>query len=156
MSVHGSVQAAIWQMVPLTKTLGILVEKAEPGFVKTSLIKNELVLNHMGMYHAVPLYALAEATITALYASSFDMSQADMISRSGSINYKKTVYEEASCTSRLDLGELERIKEQFAQSGRAQFTLNAQVLDQEEEIACEATFEILLRAPHQEKAHQTE
>ena len=145
MSVSGSVQAAMHQMVPLTKALGIAVDKADAGRVVVSMPKSEIVLNHVGVFHASALFALAESATAALFAASFDLSEIQMITRSSGIEYRRVVSDTAICRARIEDDELARLRAALDENGKVDFDQIVRVIDVEDESLCEATFAIRLK-----------
>ena len=145
MAIHESIQAALRQMVPLTGTLGILVDKAQAGSAHVRLPKSDLVLNHLGMFHAIPLYALAESATAAAFAATFDLSETEMVTRSGSIEYKKVAVDTVHCRAGFDEAELNRIRSDLEETGRAKYAQELQITDPDGDVLCEAVFKILIR-----------
>jgi len=135
----------LYEKLPLVEAIGCHIADASPGHVKASMQKSRIVTNHFGSFHAGALYTFAETVGGALFTSVIDMDENTLIARRGEIRYLKMVTGEAFSVADISAEEIERIKRAVREKGRADFSYTVIVKNQDNETACEVTFDFLLR-----------
>lgn len=144
-SLSEKLERHLYEKLPLVEALGCRVEDARPGRVRLFMPKSRIVTNHFGTFHAGALYAFAETVGGALFTSVLDMDENTLIAKHGEIDYRKMVTDEARSTADISPEEIERIKTEAAEKGKSEFRYTIIVKNQDNETACEVTFDFLLR-----------
>ncbi len=138
-------EKTLHEMLPLVKALSFRVEEGRAGYVKTSMSRSEIVVNHFGAFHAGALYSFAETVGGAVILSSFDLTKNTLINKRGEIKYRKTVTEKAVSEASFAREEVERLEAEAAEKGKVEFPYTVIVKNQDDEVACEVTFDFYLR-----------
>ena len=107
--------------------------------------RSEIVVNHFGAFHAGALYSFAETVGGAVILSTFDLTKNTLINKRGEIKYRKTVTQKAVSEASFAREEVERIEAEVAEKGKTEFPYTVIVKNQDEEVACEVTFDFYLR-----------
>jgi acyl-coenzyme A thioesterase PaaI-like protein len=141
----------LYEKLPLVEAVGCRVDELTPGHVKMSMLKSRIVTNHFGAFHAGALYTFAETVAGALLTSVFDMAKNTLIAKHGEISYSKMVTDKASSIADISQEEIERIKIEVTGKGRTEFRYTVIVKNQDDETACEVTFDFLLRGNKQNR-----
>lgn len=136
---------SLYEFLPLVKALSIRVEEGRPGYVKLSMSQSPIVINHFGAFHAGALYSFAETVGGAVVKASFDWENTTLINKRGEIRYRKMVTLKAVSEGSFARDDVERIKAEVEEKGTAEFAYTVIVKNQDEEVACEATFDFYVR-----------
>ena len=138
-------ERSLHAFLPLVKALRIRVEEACPGYVKLSMSRSPIVINHFGAFHAGALYSFAETVGGAVVKASFDWEDTTLINKRGEIRYRKMVTGVAVSEASFTREDVERIKAEVEEKGKTEFVYTVVVKNQDEEVACEATFDFYVR-----------
>ncbi len=138
-------EKGLHEMLPLVKALNIRVEEARPGFVKVSMSRSPVVVNHFGAFHAGALYTFAETVGGAVITASFNLDGHTLINKRGEIKYRKMVSENAVSEAAFDLEDMEKIMAEAAEKGKVEFKYPVIVKNEHGEVACEVTFDFYVR-----------
>jgi acyl-coenzyme A thioesterase PaaI-like protein len=138
-------EKSLYEFLPLVKALDVRVEEGRPGYVKLSMSQSPIVINHFGAFHAGALYTFAETVGGAVVKASFDWENTTLINKRGEIRYRKMVTRKAVSEASFARKDVERIKAEVEEKGKTEFTYTVIVKNQDEEVACEATFDFYVR-----------
>jgi len=138
-------EATLHMLLPLVKALSFHVEAGRPGYIKASMPKSPIVINHFGAFHAGALYTFAETVGGAVVTASFDLTKTTLINKRGEIKYRKMVTEQAVSEAYFSQEDVERIEAEVEKNGKAEFPYTVIVMNQENEVACEVTFDFYMR-----------
>ena len=138
-------EQSLHEKLPLVKAINCRIEEARPGHVKASMSKSPIVTNHFGSFHAGALYTFAETVGGAIFTVSLDLTDATLIAKRGEINYRKMVTQKAYSDADISMEEIARIEAELKEKGKTEFTYTIIVKNQDDETACEVTFNFYLR-----------
>lgn len=138
-------QGALHELLPLVKALDVRVEEARPGYVKASMSRSPIVVNHFGAFHAGALYSFAETVGGAVITASFDLSTRTLMNKRGEITYRRPVRERAVSEARMAPEDVRRIEAEVAENGKTAFPYRVVVTNERGELACEVDFDFYLR-----------
>lgn len=138
-------EKSLYELLPLVKALGVRMEEGRPGHVKLSMSQSPIVINHFGAFHAGALYTFAETVGGAVVKASFDWDNTTLINKRGEIRYRKMVTRKAVSEASFAQKDVERIKAEVEEKGKTEFAYTVIVKNQDEEVACEATFDFYVR-----------
>jgi acyl-coenzyme A thioesterase PaaI-like protein len=133
------------ELLPLVKALNFHVEEGRPGYVKVSMSRSPIVVNHFNAFHAGALYSFAETAAGAIITASFDLSRTTLINKRGEIKYRKMVKEKAFSEASFPRGDVVRIEAEIEEKGKTEFPYTITVMNQDNEVACEVTFDFYMR-----------
>jgi thioesterase domain-containing protein len=127
------VNRLIAQTVPVVARSGVKVDAIRRGYVKMSapLEGNE---NHIGIMYAGTLFTLAEAPGGVLFFSCFDAGRFVPIVREMNIRFLRKVATSAYIELSLSDEEIDRIRQEAEEKGKADFILESEVRDQNDEV----------------------
>ena len=86
-------ETTLYNALPLVKALDCHIEEGRPGYVKLSMSRSPVIVNHFGAFHAGALYTFAETVGGAIVSASIDLSTNTLINKRGEIKYRKPVTE---------------------------------------------------------------
>lgn len=91
------------QMVPFVRTLGIVIDKVEPGAATATLASRPDVCNHLGTLHAGAAYTLGETASGGAVLSVFadKLPGAFVALKAASVAHKKAAPGDTVATARL-------------------------------------------------------
>jgi len=138
-------ETALHELLPLVKALNFRVEEGRPGYIKASMSKSPIVVNHFGAFHAGALYTFAETVGGAVIKASFDLSNTTLMNKRGEIKYRKKVMEKAFSVASFSRGDVARIEAEVEEKGRTEFPYTVTIMNEDGEAACEVTFDFYLR-----------
>jgi|GEM_PF-4502126 len=138
-------EKSLHEMLPLVKALEIRVEEARPGHIKVSMSQSPIVVNHFGAFHAGALYTFAETVGGAVVKASFDWEDTTLINKRGVISYRKMVMRKVMSEASFSAEDVARIKAEVEEKGRTEFPYTVIVRNEDDEVACEATFDFYAR-----------
>jgi thioesterase domain-containing protein len=127
------VNKLIEQTVPVVARSGVRVDAISRGYVKMSapLEGNE---NHIGIMYAGTLFTLAEVPGGLLFFSCFDASRFVPIVKEMNIRFLRKVKTSAHIEIRLSDAEIGRIQQEADQKGKADFILDIEIKDLNDEV----------------------
>ncbi len=146
-NMASQMEMALHNILPLVKTIGVHVEEARQGYVKVSMSRTPVVINHINAFHAGALYTFAETVAAAAIISSFDMSKIVIINKRGEINYRKLVTEKVESEATFSEDDVNRIMEEVEKQGKAVFSYPVILKNQDGDIASEVTFDFYFKKP---------
>jgi acyl-coenzyme A thioesterase PaaI-like protein len=138
-------EKSLHEMLPLVKALAFRVEEGRPGYVKVSMSRTPIVVNHFGAFHAGALYTFAETAAGAIVVASFDLTRKTLINKRGEIRYRKVVTEKAVSQASFAPEDVERILAELEEKGKTEFPYTVIVENQDGEVACEVDFDFYVR-----------
>lgn len=138
-------QTSLYESLPLVEALTIRVEEARAGRIKVSMSQSPIVINHFGAFHAGALYTFAETVGGAVVKASFDWENTTLINKRGEIRYRKMVMRKAVSEASFAAEDVERIKAEVEEKGKTEFPYTVIVRNENDEVACEATFDFYAR-----------
>lgn len=138
-------EAILYQILPLVKTIGVRVEEARPGYAKTSMSRSPVVVNHINAFHAGALYTFAETAAAAVIAATFDLSKVTIINKRGEIKYHKLVTEKVVSENTFSKNEIDRINNEVETNGKTVFQSEVFLKNPDKEIAAQVVFDFYMR-----------
>ncbi len=135
----------LYKLLPLVEALDCRVDDARPGYVKMSMSRSHIVVNHFGSFHAGALFTFAETVGGAIAEVSFDWDDTNLINKRGEIKYRKLVTEKAVSEASFSSEDVARIRAEIDEKGKTVFTYTIIVKNQDDEVACEVTFDFYMR-----------
>ncbi len=138
-------EKGLHEMLPLVKALNIRVEEGRPGYVKVSMSRSPVVVNHFGAFHAGALYTFAETVGGAAVTATFNLDGHTLINKRGEIKYRKMVSQKAVSEASFAREDMERIMAEAAEKGKTEFKYTVIVKNENDEVACEVTFDFYVR-----------
>jgi thioesterase domain-containing protein len=114
--------------VPFVQRMGLRVEELRPGYVKlmTPLAGNE---NHIGSVYAGALFTLAEIPGGALFLTLFDVKVFYPVVKEMTIQFLRPARSDVTITLSLPEAEVQRIRTDAEQHGKAEFILEGDIRD---------------------------
>jgi len=108
--------------------MGLLALELKPGFVKlrAPLRGNE---NHIGSMYAGALFTLAEMPAGALYLTTFDVSRYYPIVKEMNIRFRRPATTDITAQLTMATEQAQDIQKKVDQQGKADFTLEMELLD---------------------------
>ncbi len=140
-------EALLHAILPLVKAINVHVEEARKGYVRVSMARTPVVINHINAFHAGALYTFAETVAAAAITASFDMSKIIVINRRGEINYRKLVTEKVESEATFSEDEVNRITEEVQTQGKSVFSYPVVLKNPDGEVASEVTFDFYFKKP---------
>lgn len=133
------------QQIAFVKRCGLKAEVLEPGHVRLCmpLAGNE---NHIGSMYAGALFTLAEIPGGALLLTSFDSQRFLPIVKEMHLRFRRPATGDIRVEARLAAAEIERLQNQVAHRGKAEYLLELQLTDDTGEIVAESRGLYQLRA----------
>ncbi len=135
----------LYDLLPLVKALNCRVDDARTRYVKMSMSRSPIVVNHFGAFHAGALFTFAETVGGAIAEVSFDWDDTNLINKRGEITFRKLVTEKAVSEASFAMEDVERIRAEIDEKGKTVFTYTVIVKNQDDEVACEVTFDFYMR-----------
>lgn len=125
--------------LPFNKFIGLQKGK---GDYLISLPAGEQYTNHLGTVHAGALFAVAEAASGEYLLGALGSAEGYIpVVRNAEIKFRKPAKGSVSAKASVNGQEIERIKEELPQKGRALIKVNVEVVDELETAALTAVFE---------------
>lgn len=119
--------------IAFVKRMNLKAEVLEPGFVRlrVPLAGNE---NHLGSMYAGALFTLAEIPGGALFLTSFDASKFYPIIKEMNLRFRRPATGDIVVEARLSAEEIQRLQTEAQANGKADYTLQLQLMDSSGEI----------------------
>lgn len=125
--------------LPFNKFIGL--QKGKDDYL-ISLPTGEQYTNHLGTVHASALFAVAEAASGEYLLGALGSAEGYIpVVRNVEIKFKKPAKGSVSAKASVNGPEIERIKEELLQKGRALIKVNVEVVDELDTTALTAVFE---------------
>lgn len=126
-SLVETMNLALEQMIPRAHQMGIRFVELRPGYVRAEL-PFEGNGNHFGTVYAGVIFTLAEVLGGAMHFASFDVSTHYPLVRGMTIEFLAPGRGALSASAALSDAELEAVRGQAADGGKAPFALAAEVV----------------------------
>lgn len=119
--------------IAFVKRMNLKAEVLEPGFVRlrVPLAGNE---NHIGSMYAGALFTLAEIPGGALFLTSFDARQFYPIIKEMNLRFRRPATGDIIVEARLSAEEIQRLQSEAQANGKADYTLQLQLMDSSGEV----------------------
>ncbi len=121
------------EKIAFVKRMNLKAEVLESGFVRlrVPLAGNE---NHIGTMYAGALFTLAEIPGGALFITSFDASKFYPIIKEMNLRFRRPATGDIVVEARISDAEIERLQTEAQTHGKADYTLELQLLDSHGEV----------------------
>jgi len=125
------------EQIAFVKRTGLKAELLEPGHVRLRmpLVGNE---NHIGSMYAGALFTLAEIPGGALFLTSFDTERFYPIVKSLNLRFLRPAQGDIRVEARIADATLAQLQRAAEASGKAEFTLELQLLDDNAGVVAES------------------
>ncbi len=125
------------EQIAFVKRTGLKAEILEPGHVRLCmpLAGNE---NHIGSMYAGALFTLAEIPGGALFLTSFDVERFYPIVKSLNLRFLRPATGDIRVEARLAEATLTQLQRDAETTGKAEFTLELQLLDDNAGVVAES------------------
>ncbi len=127
-----AVRHLILEAVPFNRVLGVIVVAVEPESAVVELPAAAALLNHVGTVHAAAQFGLAESASGAMTVAAFSDLLAEgavPLLAAAQITYHRPASGTLQGRATLALDEQQRIRADFAASGRARYTITVDLTD---------------------------
>jgi acyl-coenzyme A thioesterase PaaI-like protein len=116
---------------PIKKT-GMRILEIKQGYAKLLLpIKGNI--NHVGIMYAGSLFTLGEVPGGILYISAFDMNKFFPIVKEVNIRFRRPAKTDVTLEAKISKDKVEEIEKEAEINGKADFSLEMDIKDAEEE-----------------------
>ena len=122
-----------WDTIPFLERTGIIVDHAERGLVRLRM-PFEPNVNHVGMMYAGALFTLAEVPGGTLFVTTFDARKFYPIVKDLQIRFRRPAMTDISVEVRMDDAEADRIAEEAAANGKADYSWQSELTDASGEV----------------------
>ena len=133
------------KQIAFVKRSGLTAEILEPGHVRLRM-PFEGNQNHIGTLYAGALFTLAEVPGGALFLTSFDARRFYPIVKELNLRFRRPARGDISVDARLGSDEIQRIRQEAEDRGKADYWLELQLIDASGEVVAESRGLYQLRA----------
>ncbi len=133
------------EQIAFVKRSGLKAELLEPGHVRLRM-PFEGNQNHIGTLYAGALFTLAEVPGGALFLTSFDARRFYPIVKELNLRFRRPARGDISVDARLGSDEIQRIRQEAEDRGKADYWLELQLIDASGEVVAESRGLYQLRA----------
>jgi acyl-coenzyme A thioesterase PaaI-like protein len=133
------------EQIAFVKRSGLKAEILEPGHVRLRM-PFEGNQNHIGTLYAGALFTLAEVPGGALFLTSFDARRFYPIVKELNLRFRRPARGDISVDARLGNDEIQRIRQEAVDRGKADYWLELQLIDASGEVVAESRGLYQLRA----------
>ncbi|OWJ95710.1 thioesterase [Pseudomonas sp. A46] len=133
------------EQIAFVKRSGLKAEILEPGHVRLRM-PFEGNQNHIGTLYAGALFTLAEVPGGALFLTSFDARHFYPIVKELNLRFRRPARGDISVDARLGSDEIQRIRQEAEDRGKADYWLELQLIDASGEVVAESRGLYQLRA----------
>jgi acyl-coenzyme A thioesterase PaaI-like protein len=119
---------ALGSTIPIAHTMGVKVVEARPGFAATT-VPAEGNGNHFGVIYAGVLFTVAEVLGGIIPLITFDTTKYFPLVKGLDIKFVAMAKSDVRAEATLDDDTIARVKEEAAERGKSDFTLDAVVTD---------------------------
>ncbi|SHG02714.1 thioesterase domain-containing protein, putative [Desulfacinum infernum DSM 9756] len=127
------VQKQVETAIPFVARAGLKVLELQPGYVKL-LMPFKGNENHVGTMYAGAIFTLAEIPGGALVYTTFDPQRYYPVAKEITIRYRRPVKTDATIEVRLSPEEIKRLQGEADREGKAEFVIEADILDTTGEV----------------------
>ncbi|MGN6162332.1 MAG: YiiD C-terminal domain-containing protein [Marmoricola sp.] len=121
--------AGVHRSVPILGAMGIEVVESVPGRAE-ALLPLEPNVNHVGMAYAGSLFSVAEMLGGLLALSSFTLEGYAPLVKSMSITFLRPALTAVRARAEMSAEEIQRVLDEAQATGKSNYELAAQVLDE--------------------------
>lgn len=116
------------EQIAFVKRTGLKAEVLEPGFVRLRmpLAGNE---NHLASMYAGALFTLAEMPGGALFLTSFDVRRFYPVVKEMNLRFRRPARGDIHVEARLDAAEIVRLQALADATGKAEYSLELELID---------------------------
>jgi len=122
--------AGVHALVPILGAMGLEVTESGPGVAAAKLPAKPNV-NHFGVSYAGSLFSVAEMLGGLLGGSSFDVPGGVPIVKRLEIDFTRPATTDVVARTTLAEDEIARVQAEASENGKADFELEAEVVDEE-------------------------
>lgn len=133
------------EQIAFVRRSGLKAEILEPGHVRLRM-PFEGNQNHIGTLYAGALFTLAEVPGGALFLTSFDARRFYPIVKELNLRFRRPARGDISVDARLGSDEIQRIRQEAEDRGKADYWLELQLIDASGEVVAESRGLYQLRA----------
>ena len=119
---------ALGSTIPIAHKMGVKVVEAGPGFAATT-VPAEGNGNHFGVIYAGVLFTVAEVLGGIIPLITFDTAKYFPLVKNLDIQFVAMAKSDVRAEARLDDETIARVKDEAAERGKSDFTLEATVTD---------------------------
>lgn len=119
---------ALGSTIPIAHKMGVQVVEARPGFAATT-VPAEGNGNHFGVIYAGVLFTVAEVLGGIIPLVTFDTARYFPLVKNLDIQFVAMAKSDVRAEARLDDETIARVKDEAAERGKSDFTLEATVTD---------------------------
>jgi acyl-coenzyme A thioesterase PaaI-like protein len=135
---------AVLAQIPYTRGLGITLDRVDGGEVGMTLPAGDANLNLAGTVHAGLLYTFGE-TLAGVAAGLETLDRAFPFARRAEIRYCRPARGAVRGTARVAAGEITRVLDELAVSGRSELTVHARLADADDATVAEMSVDYAFR-----------
>ena len=136
---------ANWEMIPFLRHSGVIVEKAERGYVKIRM-PFEPNVNHVGMMYAGALFTLAEVPGGTLFITTFDPKRFYPIVKNLNIRFRRPAMTDVSVEVRISEEQASQVLAEAEKNGKADYSWQCELVDVNGEVVAITENEYQIRA----------
>lgn len=133
------------EKIAFVQRSGLRAEVLEPGYVRLRMpgAGNE---NHIGSMYAGALFTLAEIPGGALFLTSFDSARFYPIVKEMTLRFRRPAKGDIRVEARLDAERIRQLETEAGERGKAEYSLELQLTDEQGEVMAESTALYQLRS----------
>ena len=135
----------IEQGIPFAGRTEVEVLAMEPGYVKLKM-PLQPNLNHVGTMYAGALFTLAELPGGAIFLTTFDASRFYPLIKGMDIKFLKPASTDITVEVRLAPGDAARIQDEANERGKADYSWECELRDQNGQVVCVCSNRYQLRS----------
>lgn len=120
------------------KGIGLKVLHAQKGYVKCSVPLKQETRSHVNTIHAAVQFSLAESIGGIIAGVTFGLVEYYPIVKEGNIKFLKRAESDLTTEAKIDDSEIDRIRTETDQFGKAEFKISCELKDKADEVV--ATF----------------
>ncbi len=126
------------EKIAFVQRSGLRAEVLEPGYVRLRMpgAGNE---NHIGSMYAGALFTLAEIPGGALFLTSFDSARFYPIVKEMTLRFRRPAKGDIRVEARLDAERIRQLETEAGERGKAEYSLELQLTDEQGEVVAEST-----------------
>ncbi|HBP5035012.1 TPA: DUF4442 domain-containing protein [Pseudomonas aeruginosa] len=133
------------EKIAFVQRSGLRAEVLEPGYVRLRMpgAGNE---NHIGSMYAGALFTLAEIPGGALFLTSFDSARFYPIVKEMTLRFRRPAKGDIRVEARLDAERIRQLEAEAGERGKAEYSFELQLTDEQGEVVAESTALYQLRS----------
>ncbi|HCF2343193.1 YiiD C-terminal domain-containing protein [Pseudomonas paraeruginosa] len=133
------------EKIAFVQRSGLKAEALEPGYVRLRMPAsgNE---NHIGSMYAGALFTLAEIPGGALFLTSFDSARFYPVVKEMTLRFRRPAKGDIRVEARLDAERIRQLEAEAGERGKAEYSLELQLTDEQGQVVAESTALYQLRS----------